>query len=790
MQDTRKQPDVLPEDWVETPASGLTEAEAQARHEAGLGNVMHGGRGKGVGQILRENLLTLFNGLNLALAVCLALVGSWRNMLFMGVVISNTLIGTVQELRARKTIRKLQVLNAPTAHVLREGRERACRPEELVQGDLVILRAGDQVVADAVTVSGVGAANEALLTGESDAVGKRRGDWLLSGSYLCEGRITAQLVRVGDDSYAARLTRSARAIKRPKSALMTDLNKLIRLVSILLVPLGLMLFAKQFFLERALLTDAVPSTVAAMIGMIPEGLVLLVSLAMAAGVVKLGGQGALVQELYGIETLARVDTLCLDKTGTITTGGMAVEQLIPIATDEAGLHAALSRFLGGFDQPSGTLGALRVCVEPGREAPTMVLPFSSARKKSAAAFADGTTLILGAPEYVLGDQAEPQLLEKCRAYAAEGLRVLALGESGKPLSETEAPLAERTLGIILLSDCIRPHAEETLRYFREQGVTVKVISGDDPRTASAIARRVDLPGWDSWVDASTLDDEALRDACGQYTVFGRVTPAQKKLLVEAMKQVGHSVAMTGDGVNDIPALKAADCSIAMAGGADAAKHAAQLTLMQSDFSALPQVVLEGRRVVNNVTRAASLFLVKTLYSFAVTVLLLFLPAVYPFQPIQLTLISSLTIGIPSFFLALEPNRERIRGRFLDLVLLRAVPGAAGVTLCAVLAMMLEHQGWAVDVCSTVATLSAGGIGLMVLLGTCLPFTTMRAALWSAMTTGFVTAAMFAAPVFFLMRLNTLQMIVLLCNITLGLTAMLLVRWLMARHLRKAADTAC
>ena len=790
MQDTRKQPDVLPEDWVETPASGLTEAEAQARHEAGLGNVMHGGRGKGVGQILRENLLTLFNGLNLALAACLALVGSWRNMLFMGVVISNTLIGTVQELRARKTIRKLQVLNAPTAHVLREGRERACRPEELVQGDLVILRAGDQVVADAVTVSGVGAANEALLTGESDAVGKRRGDWLLSGSYLCEGRITAQLVRVGDDSYAARLTRSARAIKRPKSALMTDLNKLIRLVSILLVPLGLMLFAKQFFLEGALLTDAVPSTVAAMIGMIPEGLVLLVSLAMAAGVVKLGGQGALVQELYGIETLARVDTLCLDKTGTITTGGMAVEQLIPIATDEAGLHAALSRFLGGFDQPSGTLGALRVCVEPGREAPTMVLPFSSARKKSAAAFADGTTLILGAPEYVLGDQAEPQLLEKCRAYAAEGLRVLALGESGKPLSETEAPLAERTLGIILLSDCIRPHAEETLRYFREQGVTVKVISGDDPRTASAIARRVDLPGWDSWVDASTLDDEALRDACGQYTVFGRVTPAQKKLLVEAMKQVGHSVAMTGDGVNDIPALKAADCSIAMAGGADAAKHAAQLTLMQSDFSALPQVVLEGRRVVNNVTRAASLFLVKTLYSFAVTVLLLFLPAVYPFQPIQLTLISSLTIGIPSFFLALEPNRERIRGRFLDLVLLRAVPGAAGVTLCAVLAMMLEHQGWVVDVCSTVATLSAGGIGLMVLLGTCLPFTTMRAALWSAMTTGFVTAAMFAAPVFFLMRLNTLQMIVLLCNITLGLTAMLLVRWLMARHLRKAADTAC
>ncbi|MGN0971313.1 MAG: HAD-IC family P-type ATPase, partial [Aristaeellaceae bacterium] len=539
-----------------------------------------------------------------------------------------------------------------------------------------------------------------------------------------------------------------------------------------------------------LLTDAVPSAVAAMIGMIPEGLVLLVSLAMAAGVVKLGRQGALVQELYGIETLARVDTLCLDKTGTITTGEMTVERMIPVATDEAGLRAALSRFLGGFDQPSGTLGALRACVTPGKETPVMVLPFSSTRKKSAAAFADGRTLILGAPEYVLGEGADARLLAQCRSHAAEGLRVLILGDTGAELTEQDAPPAERVLGIILMSDCIRPHAEETLRYFREQGVTVKVISGDDPRTASAIARRVKLPGWDSWVDVSTLEEAALQDACQRYTVFGRVTPERKKRLVEALKQAGRSVAMTGDGVNDIPALKAADCSIAMAGGADAAKHAAQLTLMQSDFSALPQVVLEGRRVVNNVTRAASLFLVKTLYSFAVTVLLLFLPAVYPFQPIQLTLISCLTIGIPSFFLALEPNRERIRGRFLDMVLLRAVPGAAGVTLCAVLAMMLEHQGWAVDVCSTVATLSAGGIGLLVLLGTCLPFTPMRAALWSAMTTGFVMAAVFAAPVFFLVTLTTPQMAVLLCNILLGLAAMLLARWLMARHLRKAADSAC
>ncbi|MGN0777607.1 MAG: HAD-IC family P-type ATPase [Aristaeellaceae bacterium] len=790
MQPIQTQTLQLPEDWQETPSHGLTEAEAQARHEAGQGNVIHGKDGKSVGQILRENLLTLFNGLNLALAVCLALVGSWRNMLFMGVVVSNTLIGTIQELRARKTIRRLQVLNAPTAHVLRDGQERACKPAELVKGDLVILRAGDQVVADAVMVSGVGAANESLLTGESDAVSKHRGDWLLSGSFITEGRLTAQLVHVGDASYAARLTRSARALKRPKSALMTDLNKLIRMVSILLVPLGLLLFAKQLLLEHAPLTDAVPTAVAAMIGMIPEGLVLLVSLAMAAGVVKLGGKGALVQELYGIETLARVDTLCLDKTGTITTGEMVVERLLPVDADEAGMKAALARFLGAFDQATGTLEALRACVAPGREVPVRVLPFSSARKRSAATFADGTTLMLGAPEYVLGEQADTSLLAQCRRYASEGLRVLVLSETEETITEQDVPTVQRVLGVLLLSDCIRPHAEETLRYFREQGVTVKVISGDDPRTVSAMARRVGLPGWDSWVDASTLDDDALTQACEQVTVFGRVTPEQKKLLVKALKQSGHSVAMTGDGVNDIPALKVADCSIAMAGGADAARHAAQITLMQSDFSALPQVVLEGRRVVNNVTRAASLFLVKTLYSFMLTILLLFLPAAYPFQPIQLTLISSLTIGIPSFFLALEPNRERIRGRFLDTVLQRAIPGAAGVTLCAVLAMMLEHWGWNIEVCSTVATLSAGGLGLLVLLGTCLPFTPIRAALWSAMTVSFVMAAMFAAPVFFLKRLDGMQLAALLLNVVLGTVVMLLTRWLMRHRLHKTADSAC
>lgn len=788
MDEGLKIPDALPKDFHYTRMEGLTENEAEVRRKEGLGNRVKADPGKNVRQIILSNLLTLFNALNVALAVCLALVGSYRNMLFMGVVVSNTLIGTIQELRARRTIRKLQVLNAPTAHVLREGQERTCAPEDLVQDDLVILRAGDQVVADAVVMGGSGAADEALLTGESDAVHKHDGDWLLSGSFITEGRLTAQLVHVGNDSYAARLTRSAKAIKRPKSMLMTDLNKLIRIVSILLVPLGLLLFLKQHFLQGAPLTDAVPSTVAAMIGMIPEGLLLLVSIAMAVGVVKLGKRNTLVQELYGIETLARADVLCLDKTGTITTGDMSVEGFIPVEADEKALKEQLARFLGAFDQHSGTLDALREAVVPAEETALAVLPFSSARKKSAASFADGSTLILGAPEFVLGEKYDAGLRTCVEDYAARGSRVLVLAQAEGMVTETDAPPVDRILGLCMLTDCIRDHAEDTLRYFREQGVTVKVISGDDPRTVSAVARKVGLAGWACWADASKLDDAALTDACERYTVFGRVTPEQKKKLVEAMKASGHSVAMTGDGVNDIPALKTADCSIAMAGGSDAAKRVAQLTLLDADFASMPAVVLEGRRVVNNITRASSLFLVKTLYSFALTVLLLFLPAEYPFQPIQLTLISSLTIGIPSFFLALEPNRERIRGEFLDAVLLRAIPGAAGVTVCAVISMMTAYFGWSQDVCSTLATLSAGCLGLMILFGCCWPLNAIRGTLWLVMTSLFSLAAVFAGSVFFLVPLKLYELVTLGIFVAAGLGTLVGVRMLIKRRRRRRTDS--
>ncbi len=780
-------PSGTPENYVPTPDIGLTTDEVTTRQRDGLSNKVKADSGKSVWQILMSNFFTLFNLLNFALAACLLLVGSYRNMLFLGVVFSNTLIGTIQELRAKRTIEKLQLLNAPQAHAIRNGEEVTCTPDELVQDDLVVLRAGDQVLADAIVRSGGGAANESLLTGESDAIGKHAGDWLMSGSYITEGKFAAQLVHVGSASYAAELTREAKAIKRPNSVLMTELNRLVRRISVILVPMGLLLFCKQYFLNHAALTAAIPSTVAAMIGMIPEGLILLTSVALAVGVVKLGRHQTLVQELYGIETLARVDVLCLDKTGTITKGEMQLEKLIPVDGDEGTLRSSLARFLGAFETSNGTLKAMADAVKPESVSPIGILPFSSKRKKSAVSFPEGDTLILGAPSFVLEDHLPDDLRQSIDAYTADGYRVLVLARAEGCVTEEDAPTVTQVLGLICLSDALRENAADTLAYFRQQGVTIKVISGDDPRTVSSIAKRVQLEGWDRWVDATTLTTESqLRDAAEKYTVFGRVTPMQKKQLVEALKSLGHSVAMTGDGVNDIPALKTADCSIAMAGGADAAKHAAQLTLLNADFASLPLVVDEGRRVINNITRAASLFLVKTLYSFALSVITLLFPLNYPFQPIQLTLISSVTIGIPTFFLALEPNRERVQGKFLETVMRNAIPGAAGVTLCAIAAMVMAHFGHNATAVSTMATIAAGTVGLMVLTSVCLPFTLMRGTLLGVMVLGFAGAVLFAGKTFLIdaFALTPRAWLVLTTVQVASALVMVLLRKGLNRHLEK------
>lgn len=746
-----KLPVGLPEHYIATAETGLSAAEAAARLQAGQANRQTAQPGKSVPQIIGENLFTLFNLLNFALALCLALVGSWRNMMFLGVVFSNTLIGTVQSLRARAMLNKLRLLQEKPCHPIRDGAETDCPPADLVLGDLVVFRAGDQLPADAIIHTGSCAADESLLTGESDPVQRGPGDWLMSGSFLTEGKVTAQLAAVGDESYAARLMGDAKRIRSPKSELMTDLNRLVSWVSRILVPLGLLLFLREYLTRHAPLEEAVPSTVAAMIGMIPEGLILLTSVALMAGVVKLGRRKTLVQELFGIETLARTDVLCLDKTGTLTTGEMTLDQAVPVDADEAELRAAASRFLGAFEARSGTLRALAAAFPVGSEAPTDTLPFSSARKKSAAAFADGTVLILGAPSFVLDDV--PAQVEE---WAEQGFRVLALAEAGgaqcAPLQGVfrngELPAVERCLGFFLLRDTLRPAAADTLRWFREQGVSVKIMSGDDPRTVAAVARRLGLAEADKAVDCGKLNDEELV-AARDSVIFGRLTPDRKRLLVGAFQADGHTVAMTGDGVNDIPALKASDCSIAMAGGAEATEHAAQLVLMDGDFNSLPAVVVEGRRVIGNITRTASLFLVKTLYSAILAILLLILPLRYPFQPIQLTLISALSIGVPSFFLALEPSGERATRHFLRRVILRAAPGALAVVVCALVSMIPRRGVASYEVSSTLAALSAGLIGLANLALVCRPFTRLRALLCGAMPAAFIGAVALFPKVFFL-----------------------------------------
>lgn len=763
-----------------TDLSGLTEAEAARRLANGEGNAAPKDDGNTPLQIAAKNLFTRFNLLNVLLALALALVGAWRNMLFMGVVVSNTLIGTVQALRARKTVAQLKLLAQTTAEVRREGTQKRVPPDKLVVGDLVILHAGDQVPADAWIREGGGSADESLLTGESDPVAKAEGDWLYSGSAVVSGSFTAQLVHVGEASYANRLTRQARKIKQPKSALMADLNKIVHFVSIALVPIGLALLGKQVFLQHIPIKEAVPSAVAAMVGMIPEGLILLTSVALAVGVVRLGKRKTLVQELYGIETLARVDVLCLDKTGTITTGDMTLERVIPLgdATEDA-CHEALARFLGAGERLSPTLRALEAAVPPVPQTPLAELPFDSTSKRSAYTLEDGVTYVMGAPSFVLPEDDTWQA--PAQAAAKDGLRVLLFCRAEGRIEDGQLPPVVRPMCLLALNDTLRPNAEETLRYFAEQGVQVKLISGDDPRTVSAIAARVGLKDADKWVDVATLGDGELAEAVEACAVLGRVTPQRKQALVEALKAAGHTVAMTGDGVNDIPALKASDCSVAMPGGSDAARHAAQLLLLDADFAALPAVVDEGRRVINNITRAASLFLVKTLYSFALALLVLFLPARYPFQPIQLTLISSLTIGAPSFFLALEPNRERVRGDFLRTVLTRAIPGALAVTVCALAAMFLERLGWSHEVCSTLATLSAAVAGLVTLLVTSLPFTRLRALVFAAMCAAMALSVILIPGIYYLTPLTGEQWLVQLGLACAAATIILVARRIVVKR---------
>lgn len=722
--------------------SGLTSEEVRAAEAAGKVNADAGVKTRSIGDIFRDNICTLFNLINVILAVFVFFTGSYKNMLFMLVIVINVVIGIVQEIRSKITTDRLAIVAASTVEVRRDGKVSELPIDRLVLGDLIRLGRGDQIPADARVVQGECKVNESLLTGESKLIVKGPGDELMSGSFVNSGTVWAQVVHVGADNYAAKITSEAKQHKAINSEIMTSLNAIIKYVSIFMFPVGALLFCSSYFFLHTELNSTILSTVSALVGMIPEGLILLTSTVLAVAVIRLSRYKVLVQQLYCIETLARVDVLCLDKTGTITTGGMEVFDVQPL--EDSGVPAstvahAFASLAAADEDPNETALAIRSYFQEGRAdgevvpwQPERVIPFSSDAKWSGAVFREEGAFAMGAAPFVLA--ANPEALQalgpRLEALAADA-RVLLLASVDGFTVEGAIEGVPRPLGFICIRDQIRSTAAQTIRYFIEQGVDLKVISGDDPHTVSGIARKVGVPDAGEYVDATTLvTDEQIAEAVQNYSVFGRVRPEQKKAFVLALQAQGHTVAMTGDGVNDVLALKASDCSVAMASGSDAARNVAQLVLVNNDFASMPHVVAEGRRSINNLQRSASLFLVKTLLSITSALLFIFLPWQYPFVPIQMTLISAFTIGIPSFVLALEPNRDRVRGHFLANCVVHSIPGA----ICAVISIIAMNAvgygcfGFDYGQISTLCVLIMAILGIMLVIRLSIPFTPLRWAL--------------------------------------------------------------
>ena len=732
---------------------GLTSQQVQEHRLHGWTNKAVEPPSKTTKEIVHENVFTYFNLIFVVLAVLLCLVGSFRDLTFLPVIIANTLIGIIQEIRAKQVLDKLTMLNAPRASVVRDGKRTVINAEDLVVDDIVIFKAGDQVCADAEVSAGEVQVNESLLTGEADEITKRKGDKLMSGSFIVSGQCDARLDKVGEDSYISKLTLQAKAMQsKEQSEMIRSLDKLVKCVGVAIIPIGIVLFSQAFFIQHDGFRESVTSMIAAVIGMIPEGLYLLASVALAVSSIRLAQKKVLLHDMKCIETLARVDVLCVDKTGTITENTMKVQKLIK--TDEydekekGGLSLLVGDFAAAMTNDNITMAALKeYFTKASGKKVLSKTGFSSATKYSSVTFEDGA-YVLGAPEFVLKEKYD-DYAEEITEYASTGSRVLAFGiydgeVDGKPLTHGILPF-----GFVLLANPIREAAKETFEYFAEQGVEVKVISGDNPVTVSNVAKQAGIKNADRYVDASEFEDEqSMRKALLNNTVFGRVTPSQKRKFVRILKEAGHTVAMTGDGVNDVLALKDADCSIAMASGSDAAAQASQLVLLESDFSCMPEVVLEGRRVVNNIQRSASLFLVKNIFSFLLSVASVVFMFTYPLEPSQVSLISMFTIGVPAFFLALEPNKNMIKGHFLTNVLLKALPAALTDAL-AVAALVIFGRTFDVsstDI-STAATMLLAIVGFMILYKISAPMNKIRFSIVSGCIAGLLFCSIFLKDLF-------------------------------------------
>lgn len=798
---------------------GLTAEEAAARAEQGLVNRTDLRTGKSIRKIIQSNLLTYFNLIFLIIAVLLCMVESYRNLTFLPIIIINTLVGIIQELRAKRTLDKMNMLNAPYAVVIRDGASARIPSEELVQGDCILLAAGNQICADATVIQGNISVNESLLTGEADEIKKDVGSQLLSGSFVVSGKCYARLDRVGNESYISQLTAEAKAMgDGEQSEMIRSLNKLLKWIGIIILPVAAILFVQAYYMNQETFQKSIISMIAAVIGMIPEGLYLLTTVSLTISTLILARSRVLLHDMKSIETLARVDVLCVDKTGTITEPGMQVTEIFassqnPDQTSRQALEELLADYAAAVQDENATMQAIRAYApilslwEKSGRAPLSVTPFSSSRKYSAVSFPEGS-YVLGAPEFVLREQQEngisyESILPEISSFLKKGYRILLLGkydrdntalntsksekknisiDAARPLpevqNETETERLKNVvpLGYVVLSNPIRENAVETFSYFRDQGVTIKVISGDNPETVAEVAKRAGIENADRAVDASLLTSpRELEEAAKHATVFGRVTPRQKQLLVKLLQQNGHTVAMTGDGVNDILAMKDADCSVAIASGSEAAAQAAQVVLLDSDFAHMPGVVLEGRRVVNNIQRSASLFLVKNTFSLLMALFSALFAITYPLEPAQISLISMFTIGVPGFLLALEPNKSRIQGRFIQNVMQKALPaGLTDVFIVCALVICGRLLSLPDNTIATAATILLAVVGFMMLIKISRPFNAMKYGILGLNIAGLLFCWCFLGGLF---AMGSLSPLCVLLTVVFGFAAESLFRYL-------------
>lgn len=765
------------ENNINSEFNGLTAAEVNARIEAGKINIADDSSDRTTGKIIRDNLLTYFNLIFLVITVLLCIAGAFRDLTFLPIIIGNILIGIVQELRAKKTLDKMKILNAGHAVVIREGKRQKVTAEELVIDDLVWLSSGDAICADSVVVSGEITVNESMLTGEADGIVKKENEELLSGSFVVSGEGYARLTRVGNDSYISKLTNEAKALKKgEESEMIRSINMFVKVIGIIIIPMSVILFVQAFVFRNASFRTSITSMVASIIGLIPEGLYLLTTLALAVSMMKLAKDKVLLHDMKSIESLARVDVLCVDKTGTITKPEMTVTKIV--SCDDSMNEVFTDYVMSSIDN-NATAVALKKYLNDnnvvnGKRTASKVYPFNSTVKYGAMAFNDDY-YVLGAPEFIIKTGFN-NLKDDISQYTTKGYRVIVLAKAESLTRDGVIDGEILPLGFVVLANEIRDNAVETFTYFKEQGVAIKVISGDNPATVSEVARQAGIENAEKYVDASTLTDNLMiSEAIAKYTVFGRVTPKQKQQFVKALKMQGHTVAMTGDGVNDILALKDADCSVAMASGSEATAQAAQIVLLDSDFSRMPEIVLEGRRVVNNVQRSASLFLVKNLFSLLLTIFSTVLMISYPLMPSQVSLISMFTIGIPGFLLALEPNKSRIKGHFLGNVLLKALP--AGLTdFFAVSALVICGHVFNIpstDI-ATASTLLIAVVGFMIMIKISHPFNKFKYGILALNIFGLIFCGLFLDNLF---AMSDMSNICILLTIVFGFAAESMFRYI-------------